>query len=182
MIQIAPRNRLQFLLAMNDFQVETADPPMVVRAKLDAIMGKEPTFDDVGQALRWTFLLQPPKIETPFISSFNQTVNTFTMRPSTFNRNSWRPQITGTIEPHGSGSIVNIRMRIHPLVLLFTGVMLFASLMFVIPILIALLLNIGAPPPLWLTVIFPIFIYTLAMGAFWWEANPAKPAIEKALR
>lgn len=170
---------LHYLFPTNNFQVETSDPPAVVRAKLQALIGETPALDPVGDIKR-AFTFQNSAPQTPFFGAFAADGVTFNIRPSKRRRNAWRPQITGKIQQTWAGSEVMVEMRVQPFALVFT-------LSYVLLIVAFLLFNYsdeGTTPLPFLIVmgLMPMLLYAGALLAFWTEAKPAQSAITHALR
>lgn len=179
MIQVVPRNPLRFLLPTDNLRFESAESPTVVRVKLQAVISEKPPFNPIRD-LKLTFTFPKPALPTPFFGTFTPDGINFAMHPALHHRNAWRPQITGEIQPHGTGSEVSVKMRVQPFALIFT----FGYSLLLVSIMLFLYFNGAVFDASTLIVmgVMPVILYIGMLISFWMEANLAKSVIEKTLR
>jgi hypothetical protein len=84
-----------------------------VKQRIRALAREQP---GIGQSLREAFGWRPPKVP-PFIGKVEGS--TFTLRRDINYRNSFVPQIRGSISPVAAGTIVVVSMSLPPLVVAF---------------------------------------------------------------
>jgi hypothetical protein len=113
-------------------------------------------------------------------------------------RNSFKPIITGKFEPISSGTIIDIKMSLHPLVIGFIGWILFSLFspyLFLVLGLVVKMLSFFFPKDFSVEIadidtllklaliplVFILFIYLMTMFGFWFEARISKEKITKLI-
>ena len=113
-------------------------------------------------------------------------------------RNSFKPIISGKIEPTPEGTIIDIKMSLHPLVIGFIGWVIFSLFSPYIYLVLGLALKIlsfffpkyfsvalGDIDTLLKLALVPLgfilFIYLMTMFGFWFEARTSKEKITKLI-
>lgn len=105
----------------------------------------------------------------------------FAMRRSIAYRNSWLPMIDLRIEPGPSaGSLVRVKMRLHPFVAAFTAFWMFGALLGGALAAVAGLTR-GEPLLVLFGLGFPLAGASLSCGAFAFEARRAEELLEQLL-
>ncbi|HMN29117.1 MAG TPA: hypothetical protein PKE45_13275 [Caldilineaceae bacterium] len=104
------------------------------------------------------------------------TVDGFRISRSISYRNSVLPVITGRFSASARGTRIEIRMSLHPVVVLFAFVWLSGvgscALISVGSWFTGDFETVSLIPPVML-----VFFYLMVMGGFWWEANQAEPLL-----
>lgn len=97
---------------------------------------------------------------------------TFTINRIIHYRNSFSPRVTGFVMPERSGSIVKIKMKLHPLTIAFMSLW-FTGVILAVPG--ASVAFIAKPAEATMIMLVPlgmlVFGVTLISGAFWFEAT-----------
>lgn len=86
-------------------------------------------------------------------------------------RNSFLPRISGSIAPEGAGSVVKIKMNLHPLVIAFMAVWFGGVIIASVAVIIAFITHSSrANPGMLVPLGMLIFGIALVSGGFWFEA------------
>ena len=110
----------------DEFEIETMDTPTEVRAKLEQIVGEVPVFDPIG-TLKKTLMRVPSPPTKPFTGTLSDEVFQFRLYPST--RRTGRITVHGQVHTSGTGSTVQIKIRLNPIT---TVLMSTVSLIFLV--------------------------------------------------
>lgn len=146
-----------------NFYIITRLTPDEVHAKLEEVVSPN------GPMIFNFFSTSDGGLNTPFKGYVNN--GQFEFKPNIIYRNSFLPQIKGSTEAYNDGSRIHIKMTLHVLLMIITGILLTVS---GIAFLVSLprLINNNAPDIIPCFVF--MFVYLLATGAFKSESISSK--------
>ena len=113
----------------------------------------------------------------PYVGEVRE--NTFEIARNIRYRNSFRPWITGTVEPHWQGSLLRVKMSLYPLVLVFGAVAM--SMLFTFGFITIRYSHPEIPIVEYSRIAFPFVFYGIILVAFHWEANISQTDLLRCL-
>ena len=131
--------------------------------------------------------IEPTKPFTLFPSESNNDAmyegsvygNQFSMQRKIGYRNSFNPQIKGTIITEEKSNHIHIVMTMHPAVMIFMGIWLSGALFAAVAAFISELQKEHFEPATLLVLLFFVFGYCLATGGFKYESNKSKRFLDQ---
>lgn len=153
------------LVPSNTFTLHTAEPLPIVRQKLAAQVEPPKLF-------RWGV----SRNSAPYEGEVWETG--FRISRIIDYRNSFLPVVLGEFQDDGAGTIVRVKMGLHPFVLSFLVLWGFSWYSLIIPLCLAGLLSAG------FVLVFlglPVVVYAVFLYAFWFEANRSRSDLTRML-